>query len=96
MQAFMGAPAPALSQLVQGTLSRVPSNSEMVKEAEQSYQAWLGFYNSNCSAIGWSKAQLVQMANVYSRVMGLKNQPYLEKKTVGKMGLKGVPGLLTK
>ena len=35
----------------------------------------------------------VQQANHYSSIMGLAMPPALEKKTIGKMGLKGVPGL---
>jgi ATP-dependent RNA helicase MSS116 len=35
----------------------------------------------------------VKEANDYSLVLGLRNVPRLEKKTVGKMGLKGVKGL---
>jgi ATP-dependent RNA helicase MSS116 len=35
----------------------------------------------------------VQQANNYSAIMGLPMPPALEKKTIGKMGLKGVPGL---
>jgi hypothetical protein len=36
----------------------------------------------------------VKQANKYAKVtLGLDYQPALEKKTIGKMGLKGVPGL---
>jgi len=33
------------------------------------------------------------MANFFSSTVGLREVPFLEKKTVGKMGLKGVEGL---
>lgn len=72
---------------VQQALTRVD-----VKSGEQAYQAWLGFYNSQ-RRVKWSKAELVQQANRYAQIIGLREQPALEKKTVGKMGLKGVPGL---
>jgi len=63
------------------------------KTSEQAYQAWLGYYNSQ-GRIRWSKTELVQQANKYAQVgLGLDYQPALEKKTVGKMGLKGVPGI---
>jgi len=62
------------------------------KTGEQAYQAWLGFYNSQ-KRIRWSKPELVQQANNYAQTIGLSYVPALEKKTVGKMGLKGVPGL---
>jgi ATP-dependent RNA helicase MSS116 len=42
-----------------------------------------------------SKAEMVQMANQFAKLCGLSEQPALLKKTVGKMGLKGVPGLIT-
>jgi hypothetical protein len=35
----------------------------------------------------------VQQANNYSAIMGLPMPPALERKTIGKMGLKNVPGL---
>jgi ATP-dependent RNA helicase MSS116 len=36
---------------------------------------------------------LVLQANDFAKDVGLVEQPSLQKKTVGKMGLKGVPGL---
>lgn len=77
-------------------LRRVSRDEEFRKNAEQAYGAWLGFYNSNLRKCGWDKPELVQQANAYSKYLGLEEVPYLEKKTVGKMGLKGVPGLRVK
>lgn len=62
------------------------------KTGAQAYQAWLGYYNG-CNSARMPKPQLVAMANEWARIMGLPGPPRLEKKTVGKMGLKGVPGL---
>ncbi|EFN51650.1 hypothetical protein CHLNCDRAFT_59143 [Chlorella variabilis] len=59
---------------------------------DMAYAAWLGFYNS-AKGMGWSKPELVQQANRFSAVMGLSQPPPLQKKTIGMMGLKGVPGL---
>ena len=72
----------------------MPPGYEQVdpKTGEQAYQAWLGFYNSQ-RQVRWGKPELVQQANRYAQVIGLTYQPALEKKTIGKMGLKGVPGL---
>ena len=57
------------------------------------YQAWLGFYNS-VRELKWSKPELVANANRYAlECLLLPEIPALEPKTVGKMGLKGVPGL---
>lgn len=68
-------------------------DSEFRKSAEQAYVAWLGFYNSNLRKCGWDKPKLVEMANYFSKTLALKEVPFIEKKTIGKMGLKGVPGL---
>ena len=57
------------------------------------YQAWLGYYNSNLKLLGWSKADLVMEANEWFASLGRTDPPALLAKTVGKMGLKGVPGL---
>jgi ATP-dependent RNA helicase MSS116 len=62
------------------------------KTGAQCYQAFLGYYNG-CNFARMPKPQLVQMANHWAACMGLPGPPRLEKKTVGKMGLKGVAGL---
>ena len=72
----------------------VPRNIELKKTAEQAYCAWLGYYNTNCKKCGWDKAELVRQANILAGYFGLIEQPKLQKKTIGMMGLKGVPGLL--
>ncbi|EGN96192.1 hypothetical protein SERLA73DRAFT_94250 [Serpula lacrymans var. lacrymans S7.3] len=62
----------------------------------QTYAAWLGFYKSYCKPMKWSPAQLVIEANKYAReVLGWEGKlpPPLARRTVGMMGLKGVPGL---
>lgn len=59
---------------------------------EMAYAAWLGFYNS-AKGMGWDKAALVQQANRFAGIMGLEQPPALMKKTIGMMGLRGVPGL---
>lgn len=58
-------------------------------------QAWMGFYNSSLRKLGWSKEDLVHFGNTWiTQVCGRSEIPALEAKTVGKMGLKGVPGPL--
>lgn len=56
------------------------------------YQSWLGYYNSY-KGIFPDKSDLVSRANQFSSTIGLSEPPALMKKTIGKMGLKGVPGL---
>nr|XP_043623933.1 DEAD-box ATP-dependent RNA helicase 31-like [Erigeron canadensis] len=70
------------------------SNVDM-KNKESAYQAWLGYYNSN-KKIGSDKYRLVELANEFSRSMGLDNPPAIPKLVLGKMGLKNVPGLRSK
>jgi len=86
---------PQLEQTVQEALMRVGQDGDLHRTAEQAYQAWLGFYNSNMRRMKgrWDKPQLVRVANVFATLIGLEQPPALLKRTVGKMGLKGVPGL---
>ena len=74
--------------------STVSKNQELRLAGEQAYQAFLGYYNSNTRRLGWNSTTLVSTANLYATYLGLTSQPVLLKRTVGKMGLKGVPGLL--
>lgn len=61
--------------------------------AEQAYRAWLGYYNGHLKKVKWDKRMLVCQGNMWGREIGLKEQPSLQKRTIGKMGLKGIPGL---
>jgi ATP-dependent RNA helicase MSS116, mitochondrial len=74
-------------------ISGVERNKELKKSASHAYQAWLGYYNGKTKPFNWSKAKLVEEANGYARIIGLSEAPGLQKKTIGMMGLKGVPGL---
>lgn len=87
---------PDVSFLVKDALAKVPKSTQLTKSAEQCYQAWLGFHNSNLRALGWDKRKLVETANLYAILIGCREPPALEKRTVGKMGLKGVQGLRLK
>mmetsp|Transcript_5566 Transcript_5566/g.17563 ORF Transcript_5566/g.17563 Transcript_5566/m.17563 type:complete len:603 (-) Transcript_5566:558-2366(-) len=59
------------------------------------YQAYLGFYNSHLKRLSWSREECVARANEFAyTVLGLASPPPLEAKTIGKMGLKGVAGLV--
>lgn len=62
--------------------------------ARQAYGAWLGYYKGNLRKLNWKTDQLVTTANQFAFDSGLEEQPRLQRKTVGKMGLKGVPGIL--
>jgi len=76
--------------VVEQALDTVPSEAKA-----QAYQAWLGYYNSSRGALKWSQADLIQHANAYA-LDSLRfgpEPPGMLAKTVGKMGLRGVPGL---
>ena len=75
-------------------VERALSQVEM-KSKEAAYQAWLGYYNSN-KKVGRDKVRLVELANEFSRTMGLDNPPAIPKLVLGKMGLRNVPGLRSK
>ncbi|KAI3711463.1 hypothetical protein L2E82_41569 [Cichorium intybus] len=75
-------------------VERALSYVEM-KNKESAYQAWLGYYNSN-KTVGKDKQRLVELANEFSRSMGLHIPPSISRLVLGKMGLKNVPGLRTK
>ncbi|XP_027162276.1 DEAD-box ATP-dependent RNA helicase 31-like [Coffea eugenioides] len=75
-------------------VERALSHVEM-KNKEAAYQAWLGYYNSN-KTVGRDKYRLVELANEFSRSMGLDNPPAIPKLVLGKMGLRNIPGLRSK
>eukprot|EP00850_Spirogloea_muscicola_P005562 SM000025S08457 [mRNA] locus=s25:851171:854713:- [translate_table: standard] len=76
-----------LERKVQLALQAVQEDSK-----EKAYQSWLGYYNS-ARGLNWDKATLVAQANFFSACLGMSSPPALAKKTVGMMGLRGVPGL---
>ncbi|EXJ83951.1 hypothetical protein A1O3_04618 [Capronia epimyces CBS 606.96] len=60
------------------------------------YQAWLGYYKTHMKSLKWSAVELVREANRFAlEGLDCPEVPALEKSTIGKMGLKGVPGLVT-
>ncbi|KAJ7498616.1 P-loop containing nucleoside triphosphate hydrolase protein [Mycena latifolia] len=62
----------------------------------QAYRAFLGVYSTSLKAMRWSRDDLVANANEFAvSTLGWVGQamPEIEKRTVGKMNLKGVKGL---
>lgn len=80
----------------------LPSAREAVANAVKTlenkhkiYQAWLGYYKTSVKQLRWTTAELVRQANVFAvQSLGCPEVPGIEKTVVGKMGLKGVPGLV--
>lgn len=65
-----------------------------LQNAGKVYSAWLGYYKTSTKPMNWTPAQLVQQANIFARDgLGCPEVPGILRKTVGMMGLKGVPGL---
>ncbi|KAL8758445.1 MAG: hypothetical protein Q9184_003920, partial [Pyrenodesmia sp. 2 TL-2023] len=61
---------------------------------DKAYSAYLGFMKVYMKKLNLDPAGLVQMANEFALEGMLCHEvPKLEKRTVGKMGLKGAPGL---
>lgn len=85
--------SPTASAAASRAIQNVAENKTLKISAEQAYRAWLGYYNGHLRKIRWDKKRLVERANAWGNEVGLVEQPSLQKKTVGKMGLKGVPGI---
>ena len=80
---------PDTFQKISHALSRVSPQTK-----NQTYAAQLGFYKSFLKSLHWSPAQLVEQMNAFAlQALECTHVPGVLKKTVGKMGLKGVPGL---
>lgn len=64
------------------------------KTITAAYQAWLGFYNSNLKVLKFNKEDLVRMGNKFAhQVCHTTEPPELHANVVGKMGLRGIPGI---
>lgn len=83
----------ASQKIISNAVSSVQGTAELRKSAERAYGAWMGFYKAHISRLHWTKTTLVKKANELSLIMGLAEVPALPKRTVGKMGLRGTPGL---
>lgn len=84
----LSALAAAESQNVENAFDRV---DEVTKA--KAHQGWLGFHKTFTKQLQLSNEGLVREVNDYAATMGCPEPPVMDKKTVGKMGLKGVPGL---
>jgi ATP-dependent RNA helicase MSS116 len=88
------APVPSVDPETKKKVDRAISNVEM-DDKERAYQAWLGYYNSN-KKVGKDKRKLVELANEFSRSMGLDTPPAVAMLVLRKMGLQNAPGLRSK
>jgi len=81
---------------VDAVMDRVRNGDEkLTTSAKQAYQAFLGYYLGQIKRTSFrQKTEVVNTANSVSTMMGLAETPGLLARTVGKMGLKGVPGIV--
>lgn len=65
------------------------------KTVTSAYQAWLGYHNSHLRKLCWTKAELVARANEWAAHVARRDRPpALAAKTLGKMNIRGTPGLV--
>ncbi|KAF2474036.1 DEAD-domain-containing protein [Lindgomyces ingoldianus] len=87
-------PAEIISDLTQYNPTIEQGFMGVDEEAKaKAYQAFLGYNKTYLKKLRLDAKGLVQLANQYAEAMGCPEPPLIEKRTVGKMGLKGVPGL---
>jgi len=68
------------------------SQNLMLDDANSAWASWLGHYNSYCKKLKWDGSDLLKASQEYATSLGLSKIPPLPTRTLGKMGLKGVPG----
>ncbi|CAI5504603.1 unnamed protein product [Closterium sp. Naga37s-1] len=69
-------------------LSRVETAAK-----DQAYVAFLGYYNSNLRLLKWTPQMLVATGNEFAELMQCPEQPAIEPRLLGKMGLRKVAGI---
>lgn len=87
--------SPDLTSAAQAQFSSIESAFDQVDEVAKAkaYQAWLGFHKTFTKQLRLSNDGLVEQANEYAASMGCPEPPMIDKRVVGKMGLRGVKGL---
>jgi len=76
-------------------LSDVPDHEELWLTGKKTYISSIGYYNGHLRRLNMSKRTLIATFNEYAiKGLGLGEIPGILKRTVGKMGMKGVPGIV--
>jgi ATP-dependent RNA helicase MSS116 len=83
-----GAAIEQQAQEVQNAFAGVEESTK-----SKAYQAWLGFHKVFTKQLQLTNDGLVEQVNEYAAAMGCPEPPMIDKRVVGKMGLKGVRGL---
>ncbi len=89
------APAAAIAAFppLTAALASVGRDEALLEEADRAYSASLGFYKGALRRIGWRPVELVAEMNALWLTLGCPRVPTVPVDTLGKMGLRGTPGL---
>lgn len=85
-------PAVAVLEDCESMVRAASQLPEYAKTAAQGYQGFLGVHNSWKAKMNLSATQLVEVVNRWIGTLG-SEPPMLQAKTLGKMQLRGTPGL---
>ena len=92
-------PYPASREVIRATDELTPTIINALRNTDpnakqKAYSAYMGFMKGFCKKMRIDPAELVKMCNQFA-LEGMLSEdiPTMEKKTIGKMGLKGVPGI---
>ena len=91
-------PFPASNQILNDTSAaeKITNALQSIdpKSKQKAYSAYLGFMKAFTKRMQMDNTGLVKLANKFAlEGMLCEELPEMEKKTIGKMGLKGVPGI---
>lgn len=86
---------PDSEELMNNVRNRIASNDRVLaSSAKGAYQAFLGYYLGQMKRMRMRrKEDLVNVANDFAYLTGLREPPSITKQLVGKMGLRGVEGI---
>ena len=95
---FSGGDDGVVEKAIEEMEARVGSGDKVFSlSGQRAYQAFLGYYLGQMKRIKIkSKERLVDIANEFSGAMGFQAAPALNKNMIGKMGLKGINGIVVK
>jgi len=83
------------SSKLDDVLEGVPDDDQVWDLGKKTYISSIGYYNGQLRRLHMSKAELIATFNEYAiEGLGLGQIPGILKRTIGKMGMKGVPGIV--
>jgi ATP-dependent RNA helicase MSS116 len=83
------------SSKLDDVLEGVPDDEQVWDLGKKTYISSIGYYNGQLRRLKMSKADLIATFNEYAiEGLGLGQIPGIMKRTIGKMGMKGVPGIV--